>query len=207
MSFTVKPIKKGIVRISTDGEMPQNYLERYGIINVPKCDGTADAEVCENKITLPGGRTLEFSVRPKNDDKDWSGEIDYLLEKFKNKIPESRIEGRPEEVLPPDYKLLEGRESEKKFGISFKIDDDERFFGLGEAGRDRVELRGDCIKTGRCISLMRFPFPLYTAIKTGDFSLPLKTGILLILTTGKRGISPLPATLTYLTFIFCTVSQ
>lgn len=143
MSFTVKPIKKGIVRISTDGEMPQNYLERYGIINVPKCDGTADAEVYENKITLPGGRALEFSVRPQNDDKDWSGEIDYLLEKFKDKIPESRIEGRPEEVLPPDYKLLEGRESEKKFGISFKIDDEERFFGLGEAGRDRVELRGD----------------------------------------------------------------
>ena len=71
MNYEVTPLKKGIVRISAHKIMPKNYLERYGIISIPEKDNTADAVVCENKITLPDGRVLEFKIRPETDDDFW----------------------------------------------------------------------------------------------------------------------------------------
>lgn len=143
MNYAVKALKDGIVRISKSENMPESYLERYGLIKIPTAQDNTDAKVDGNKITLPNGRVIDFFTRPTDDDGIWQGEIDYLLEKFRDKIPISRIEGRPDEVLPPSYEVLEGRDSKKKFGISFSVDEDEKFFGLGEAGRDRVQLRGD----------------------------------------------------------------
>ena len=130
------------MRICKSGEMRENYLERYGLLQVPKEDGTADARIEDGAVILPNGRRLEFFTRPQTDDEFWQGEEDYLLDRFREKIPISRIEGRPDEVLPPSYEVLEGRDSERTFGISFGTEGGERFFGLGEAGRDRVGKKG-----------------------------------------------------------------
>lgn len=144
MNYEVTPLKKGIVRISAHKIMPKNYLERYGIISIPEKDNTADAVVCENKITLPDGRVLEFKIRPETDDDFWGDEIRYQIDKFQDKIPTRiNIEGRPEDTLMQWNESLNGMDSKKKFGISFKIDDNEQFYGLGEAGREDIKLRGD----------------------------------------------------------------
>ena len=141
MNYEVTPLKKGIVRISAHKIMPKNYLERYGIISIPEKDSTADAVVCENKITLPDGRVLEFKIRPETDDDFWGDEIRYQIDKFQDKIPTRiNIEGRPEDTLMQWYESLNGKDSKKKFGISFKIDDNEQFYGLGEAGREDIKV-------------------------------------------------------------------
>ena len=63
MSVAIKNICDGITRISAHSDMPQNYLERYGIINLPKTDGQGGAVAEENKITLPSGRVLKIKFR------------------------------------------------------------------------------------------------------------------------------------------------
>lgn len=122
----------------------------------------------DNKIMLPDGRSLEFYIRENNG--LWNNEEDYLLKKFKDKIPMSRIQGRPDEVLPPKYEVLEGRDSQKKFGISFKIDADEKFYGLGEAGRDRIQLRGDSYQNWAIYQFDEISIPLvYSSKNWGIF--------------------------------------
>ncbi len=147
MNYNVTALTDGIIRISfkENSQMEKNYFEKYGILTIPKEKGVDNVRIDGNKISLPSGRILEFTKRGEFDEMDdefWQSEIDYQNEKFKDKIPQSRIEGRPEEVLPPDYDLLRGDNYGKKFGISFKIDEDEKFYGLGEGGRDKVQLRG-----------------------------------------------------------------
>ena len=135
-------LKKGIIRISAKEDMPQSYLEKYGILTIPKAsDETSNITINDNSITLPDGKTIEFFTR--EDTEIWDDEINYMHEKFKNAIPISRIQGRPDEVFPPKCSELEGHNSEKKFGISFKISQDEKFYGLGEASSDRIQLRGN----------------------------------------------------------------
>ena len=135
-------LQKGIIRISARDNMPQSYLEKYGILTIPESsDDTPDVTVKDNSITLPNGKTIEFFTRENS--KLWDDEINYMHKKFKNAIPISRIQGRPDEVFPPECGELEGRNSEKKFGISFKISDDEKFYGLGEASSDTIQLRGN----------------------------------------------------------------
>ncbi|MBP3361393.1 MAG: glycoside hydrolase family 31 protein [Clostridia bacterium] len=142
MSYTVTPIKKGMIRISKYETMSESYLERYGIISIPEKEEVKGVEISDGAITLPDGKRLEFTVRPETDDEFWADEINYQLEYFKEKIPSRNIEGRPGDEPFPDVEAIEARASTKKFGISFKINDDEKFYGLGEAGRDRIQHRG-----------------------------------------------------------------
>ncbi len=141
--FCAKPVKQGIIRISKYENMPKNYLERYGIVTIPNSESVDGITADSNSITLPNGRILEFDVRPDGDDSYWKDEMHYQLEKFRDKIPiKLNIEGRPEEELLEMDDTADGWNSGKKFGISFNITDGERFYGLGEAGRDGIELRG-----------------------------------------------------------------
>ncbi len=143
MNCAVIPIKEGMIRISRREDMPENYLERYGIIKIPPREPVTDVLVEEYTVTLPGGKRLAFTLRPEEDDSFWMEEIDYQLEKFREYIPSRRnVEGRPEDNRDQWNVSLDGRDSRKKFGISIKIDADEKFYGLGEAGRDRIQHRG-----------------------------------------------------------------
>ena len=143
MSVFMKNICDGIVRISAGENMPESYLERYGIVKVPKSDESGRAEIGKNSIKLPCGHVLEFTVRPEEDDDFWENEEDYQLNKFADKIPFRRnIEGRPGDESLEWNESMNGRDSERKFGISFKIDKDEKFYGLGEAGRKGIQHRG-----------------------------------------------------------------
>lgn len=143
MGITIKNICDGIVRISAHSDMPQNYLERYGIINVPEADGQGEVKSEGNKITLPSGRVLEFCTRQQEDDEFWETEENYFLNRFADKIPfRLNVDGRPGDIKLEWNEELNGRNSEKKFGISFKINDGEKFYGLGEAGRSGIQHRG-----------------------------------------------------------------
>lgn len=143
MNYNIEAIKQGVVRIKVKEKRNINYLERYGIVSIPVRDSTADAVVKDGKIILPNGRELEFFVRGEKDDDFWSREINYQLDLFKDKIPNRiNIEGRPEDTNGESDKENNTDTSGYRFGISFGINSDEKFYGLGEASRDGIELRG-----------------------------------------------------------------
>lgn len=163
----VKPLKKGIVRISRYKDMPKSYLEKYSLIKVPDADETADAKICDNCVILPSGKKLFFETRPDGDNDFWKDELEYFLDKFKKHIPgKINIEGRPEDELLEFDKSMDGRSSDKKFGISFSLDEDERFYGLGEAKRDGIELRGDSYQNWTVYQYNEIPIPLIVCNKS-----------------------------------------
>ena len=147
MKCSITPIKKGIIRISKQENMPEKYMERYGIIKIPERETVADVVVEENAVILPNGRKLSFTVRPDVDDVFWSEEIEYQLDKFKEFVPsrrnvEGNMENRLEDASDDWQYAMDGRDSKQKFGISFEIKDTERFYGLGEGNRKSIEHRG-----------------------------------------------------------------
>lgn len=159
--YEITALKKGIVRISRYKNMPENYLEKYSLITIPHADGTADAGICGSCITLPDNRKLVFEVRPDGDNDSWKEEVQYLLDKFKKTTPSKiNVEGRPEEELIEFDKSMDGWASDKKFGISFSIEEDERFYGLGEAKRDGIELRGGSYQNWTVYQYNEIPIPL-----------------------------------------------
>lgn len=139
MQYVIETLKSGIIRICLKPENAVNFLERYGLVKIPSAGYAPGVKTENGKITLPNGRELNFFVRGSDDD-FWQSENDYMLELFKDKVPDSiNIEGRPKE-----YSQTKPREtnSDLKFGISFGINENERFYGLGEASRSKIELRG-----------------------------------------------------------------
>ncbi len=160
MQIFVKPLKKGVVRISSCEAMPEHYLERYGIVTVPSAEAdmdvavktyrtesrqTAEADVQQEEcvVRLPDGRSLAFTVRPAADDDFWRDEEAYLLEKFQEYVPSRRnVEGRPETQDSQRKTSVDRAGSPKRFGISFRIGADEKFYGLGEGGAGGLQRRG-----------------------------------------------------------------
>lgn len=158
MDCFVKNIKEGIVRISGHDNMPENYLERYGIVNIPKPDGTSCVKLDENSVTLKNGRKIEFDIRCKNE--IWENEEKVLLQRFKKYIPEKlSIEGRPTGEPIDVHGEADGTESLKKFGISFKLTDKDNFYGLGEGGRDKIQLRGSSYQNWTVYQYNEIPIP------------------------------------------------
>jgi alpha-glucosidase (family GH31 glycosyl hydrolase) len=158
--FHVSFIKEGIIRISKHQCMPESYLERYGIVKIPEPIANGNIKVNGNDIILPDGKTVSFDIRPDQDDDFWKAEEDYLLNKFAEKIPKKiYIEGRPNIESIDIKEIADGKGSDKKFGISFKIGKDEKFYGLGEAGRDRVQLRGTSHQNWTIYQFNEIPIP------------------------------------------------
>lgn len=164
----ITPLKKGIVRISRYRDMPESYLEKYSIIDIPSPDKTADATIENGGIILPNGKKLVFETRPDGDNDFWREETEYLIDKFKDHIRGRKlaIEGRPEEEAIEFDKSVEGWASDKKFGISFEIDDDELFYGLGEAKRDGIELRGGSYQNWAMYQYNEVAIPLVISNKS-----------------------------------------
>ncbi len=161
MNCTVTPLKSGIVRISKHAQMPEKYLERYGIVRIPRQESVHDVIIEENAIVLPSGKRLEFTIRPEADELFWEQEMDYQLKRFKEQIPSKiNIEGRPEVTLKKWDESLDGRDSKKKFGISFQIGSDEKFYGLGEAERKKIQHRGGSYQNWSVYQFNEISIPL-----------------------------------------------
>ncbi len=123
--------------------MPQSYLEKYGILHLPEAGPAEGVSLEENALVLPDSRRIAFEVRPEEDDRFWREEMAYQLRKFSDTIPmKVKIEGRPGDERLEAGEEADGWDSDRKFGISFFLDEDECFYGLGEAKRDGIQLRG-----------------------------------------------------------------
>lgn len=159
MKCAVTALKKGIIRISAREDMPENYLFRYGLIKLPKAEEVEGFSFDGERLMLPGGRTLDFELR-REDGVFWKEEEEYLLKHFAKDTPiKLNIEGKPqEEKLKLDDKA-DGIYSDRKFGISFALHPEEKFYGLGEGGRDRIQLRGHSYQNWTVYQFDEIPIP------------------------------------------------
>lgn len=171
MNCSITPIKEGMIRISKCENMPEKYLERYGIVKIPPKELVTDVIVEENAVILPNGRRLTFTLRPEVDDFFWQQEIDYQLEKFKEYVPSYRnVEGRLEDAPEAWNESSNARNSSKKFGISFQIDENAKFYGLGEGNRKSIQHRGGSYQNWPVYQFNEVVIPLvYTNQNWGIF--------------------------------------
>lgn len=161
--YTIKQIADGIIRIR-DAEGLQTLAERYDILKVPTDEKiTAHLEVGENYVVLPNGKKLNFDIRPETDDEFWSNSAEFLLDKFKERhLNHVVAEGNPNNY----HEITEDSASELvsddvHFGISFKVSDTAKFYGLGEASRDRLELRGRAYQNWTYYQYNEIPTPFF----------------------------------------------
>lgn len=158
--YVVTPLKPGIVRISRYAEMPQSLLEKYGIVTIPEPDRTFTVTETADGVVLPNGKMLRFTVRPDEDNDFWMREAAYLNNKFAEKLPTKLfIEGRPEEEPIELGEYADGKDSDVRFGISFLLEEKECFYGFGEAGRDRIDLRGVSVQNWAIYQFDEIPIP------------------------------------------------
>ena len=141
-----KQLANGIFRI-TDAEYAGKLTltERYSILT-PVCEQCTDnASYDSANQTIKAGKVeLKLSFRPDTDDEFWKKSSGYLLEKFKDKhLNHVVAEGNPNtDIELPDDNAASLISSDVHFGITVDVGEKERFYGLGEASRDKLELRG-----------------------------------------------------------------
>lgn len=122
MVFEIRAVDEGIFRfrMAKDGDFTESLLSRY---NVLKENGSVEAETAENEET--------FTVV--------SNGISLTVDK---KTYSLTIDGTTAPVTF-DFASFKGDNYEKKgFTLSCALDDDERFFGLGDESRKNIARRG-----------------------------------------------------------------
>lgn len=159
MTLKISDIAPGILRLRLSEKHARTLAERYKLIELPETLSESGIKVDETagKITFPDGRIMSFSMI---DGEEYDSLHESLEKEFeKNYTDYQAIIGAPEE----EAKKAEKKAAEPKytdgqvraglvpadsvpenahFAVRFSILPDDRFYGLGEASRDRVELRG-----------------------------------------------------------------
>lgn len=152
----IERLGDGIVRVRRSEAFPQSLCERYGILTVPQVTETLSPDC--RALALKSGRTLSFGLRPDEDDAEWRGVAEYFDERFKDyEWTKKIIQGNPNtvrEVTPP-----QAGSGTSRFGVSFGLSEDERFYGLGEASKTKLELRGDAYQNWTLYQYDEIPIP------------------------------------------------
>lgn len=141
MDIRIETIAEGILRIRRSEQFGESLLERYGIIHAQPT-GEAGFEADEHGIRLPGGRTIPIDIWQNPQDEAWRGRVAAARAHFAEHSKAKRvIIGDPNgnRQLTADNEDTLPR---TPFGISFGIKPGERFYGLGEGNRDKLNLRG-----------------------------------------------------------------
>jgi len=141
----MKPVRmmkldENLYRITARQQDEDSLALRYGLIQLPS-NGRAVDEI-------PG---LSF-------DTSWDGceEMLHDLEEEYRSIQPEKIEGMPE------MKKAQGMRADSfgSFFIRFPISAEEKFYGLGEAGKDHLELRGKIYQNFTKYQADEIPIPL-----------------------------------------------
>lgn len=159
-----KQLANGIFRLTDSAYADKLTLtERYSILTpvCEDCTDNASYDVISNTLTA-GELKLTFSFRPDSDDEHWKNVSEHLLERFKDRhLNRVVAEGNPNECpeLPSDNAAL--LVSDTHFGLELDVGENERFYGLGEASKDRLELRGRAYQNWTYYQYNEIPTPFF----------------------------------------------
>lgn len=153
-------IRKGILRMRLSDTHAPTLAERYGMLHVPTDGEDSGIRTESDALRLPNGRRLAFRLIPA-DGGEYGALHQSLSEEFSANFtdyqsiigapPVNETQILPDEMLPTE---------EKRFAVAFSLTPTERFYGLGEASRDRVELRGRAYQNWVRYQYNEIPIPL-----------------------------------------------
>lgn len=155
----------GIFRITdTDYINKPSLTERYSILNVNKeeCNDGAYFNADTSTLVTPS-ISLKLAFRPECDDDFWHNTSAYLLNKFSDRhLNRVVAEGNPNEYPElEDDNAASLVSSDVHFGVAIDVLPHERFYGLGEASRDRIELRGRAYQNWTYYQYNEIPTPFF----------------------------------------------
>ena len=144
MSIIISRLESNVWRIRSGERTRPSYLERYGLI----------AALPEGKEvqSIPG---IEFECLWDS----WAEERRAFEKQFFD-TNRKQIIGRPDDGEQDMLPVAAGKPLEGAFAIRFPIKEDESFFGLGEASKDRVCLNGQAYQNFAKYQADEIPVPL-----------------------------------------------
>lgn len=152
----IEQLTDSIYRIRRSVSFGETLTERYGLINPPK--PVCELPAVQRAIRLKSGRFLCFELRPDEDNERWAGIAAYFEERFKAHAASYKtIQGNPNNVRSEPASQASG--GAEHFGIDFRLSETERFYGLGEASKTRLELRGSAYQNWTVYQYDEIPIP------------------------------------------------
>ncbi|MCI8388821.1 MAG: DUF5110 domain-containing protein [Clostridiales bacterium] len=153
-------IANGIIRMRISKNMPESLAERYGILTLPEKLTDSGITVSESSFTLPNGRVLPYRMIDETSS-EYESLHASLTDEFSDKFTDYQdIIGTQADNDKSAPTSTESLPHEASFAISFTISDNERFYGLGEGARDRIELRGGAYQNWVRYQYNEIPIPL-----------------------------------------------
>lgn len=143
----IQKISAGIYRIRQT-EDAENLLERYGLICVPESPVTlrpgSDYHMEWDELVLHMEDGFDFRMRIQDQDEDvlWKEYAEGFQESFGKVQLNYKIKGRPDTVRDLKAEKPASRSPKEHFGLMIPLQAGEDFYGLGEAARDTLNLRG-----------------------------------------------------------------
>lgn len=164
--MVVTKLADGILRIQDEtAARCQSLTERYGLLQAVREESrdTVSIDEANGLIRLSESKSIRFEIRGKEDRPFWSREKESMLEKFRDKREcHENVIGRPDNRKDPSLSNVSLLPSEEvHFGMAFEIGEKDRFYGLGEASRDRLELRGRAYQNWAYYQFDEIPIPFF----------------------------------------------
>ncbi len=176
MELRITHIAPGILRVRKSEKHEQTLSERYGILTLPKECAYSGIEMTEQGFVLPGGRALPFAIIDEKGE-EYSRLFQSLAEEFQADYTDYRqIIGTPEphgtaKSQPEEGEAAKGEgnavtvEAGACFAVRFGLEEQERFYGLGEGNKERVELRGRAYQNWVRYQYNEIPIPFAVSSK------------------------------------------
>lgn len=152
-------IQKGILRMRRSDTHAPTLAERYGLLSA-EAGETSGIAIDGDAFVLPDGRRLAYRLL-NPDSEEYDALHRSLSEEFAEHFtdyqviigapPENETQILPQEMLP---------DAQKRFAIALSLHPAERFYGLGEASRERTELRGHAYQNWVRYQYNEIPIPL-----------------------------------------------
>ena len=164
----LEAITSNIYRLRGSGKQPPSLLERYELLRVPResrelKEGTEYVWEAGGilRLLFSGSKSICLSLRPEKDDVFWESYARGFAEDFRSQALNRKIK-REEDC--PQLRRKPGTEPHRrkpggKFGAAVIVGPEERFYGLGEAGRDSLNLRGGEYQNWAVYQFDEIPIP------------------------------------------------
>ena len=161
----IQKITPNIYRIR-ESENTENLLERYQLISVPDSaqvlqPGCGYHMECDTLVLdMEDGFRFQMRIQGKTDTPLWNEYAEGFEQSFSKLQLNYKIKGRPDTIRDMKTEKTFSKSRNGHFGIMIPLQEEEDFYGLGEAARNTLNLRGGEYQNWAAYQFDEVPIPL-----------------------------------------------